>query len=138
MTNNFIEHADLSEERNSFLEKIQEISGESIPSCIQCGICSSSCPMVGEMDITPSQIMSLTLFGDRSVLESKSIWICASCFNCKVRCPRELDLSKVAEALRQTVLRQAQDRININEIPGDEMMELPQIALVAAFRRLTN
>jgi heterodisulfide reductase subunit C len=55
-----------------------------------------------------------------------------------VRCPRELDLSKVAEALRQTVLRQAQDRININEIPGDEMMELPQIALVAAFRRLTN
>ena len=95
--------------------------------------------MVNEMDLMPSQIMSMTILGQKEeILESKSIWICASCFNCKVRCPRELDLAKVAEALRQVVLRTATDKININDIPEDEIMELPQIAIVAACRRLTN
>lgn len=129
----------ITQESRDFLDKIEELSGEKITSCFQCGICSSSCPMVYEMDITPAQIMSLTQLGQKDdLLKSKSIWICASCFNCKVRCPRELDLAKVAEALRQVVLRTAIDKININEIDDEEMMELPQIALVAACRRLTN
>lgn len=129
----------ITKEAAEFLNKIEELSGEKITSCIQCGICSSSCPMVNEMDLMPSQIMSMTILGQKEeLLESKSIWICASCFNCKVRCPRELDLAKVAEALRQVVLRTATDKININDIPEDEIMELPQIAIVAACRRLTN
>ncbi len=130
---------DLSKEADEFLKKIEELSGEKITSCIQCGICSGSCPMINEMDITPAQIMLLTVLGQKEeLLNSKSIWICASCFNCKVRCPRELDLAKVAEALRQVVLRTATDRININDISHEEMMELPQIAIVAACRRLTD
>ncbi|MCK4643455.1 4Fe-4S dicluster domain-containing protein [bacterium] len=130
---------DLSKEADEFLKKIEELSGEKITSCIQCGICSGSCPMINEMDITPAQIMLLTVLGQKEeLLNSKSIWICASCFNCKVRCPRELDLAKVAEALRQVVLRTATDRISINDISHEEMMELPQIAIVAACRRLTD
>ncbi len=130
---------DLSKEADEFLKKIEELSGEKITSCIQCGICSGSCPMINEMDITPAQIMLLTVLGQKEeLLNSKSIWICASCFNCKVRCPSELDLAKVAEALRQVVLRTATDRININDISHEEMMELPQIAIVAACRRLTD
>ena len=129
----------ITEEADQFLKKIEELSGEKITSCIQCGICSGSCPMVKEMDLTPAQIMSKTQLGqEEDLLNSKSIWICASCFNCKVRCPRDLDLAKVAEALRQVVLRKAVDKIDINAISPEEMMELPQIALVAACRRLTN
>ena len=129
----------ITDEANVFLKRIEELSGESITSCMQCGICSGSCPMVYEMDITPAQIMSLTQLGQEDeLLKSKSIWICASCFNCKVRCPRELDLAKVAEALRQVVLRQAIDRVDINKLSKTDFMELPQIAIVAACRRLTS
>jgi len=55
-----------------------------------------------------------------------------------VRCPRGLDVSKVAEALRQVVLRRAIDHIDIRSIPDSDMAELPQIALVSAFRKLTG
>lgn len=94
--------------------------------------------MVDGMDITPAQMMRLVQLGRREVLESKAMWICASCFACTVRCPRGLDLSKVAEALRQIQLRQAIDHIDIKSIPKDEIERLPQIALVSGCRKFTG
>ena len=47
-------------------------------------------------------------------------------------------MSKVAEALRQVTLRRAADHIDIRNIPSDELAQLPQIALVSAFRKLTG
>ena len=90
------------------------------------------------MDITPSQMMRMVQLGRQEVMESKAMWICASCFACTVRCPRGLDLSKVAEALRQVKLRQAIDYIDINNIPSDEVDRLPQIAMVSAGRKFTG
>jgi Ser-tRNA(Ala) deacylase AlaX len=49
-----------------------------------------------------------------------------------------LDLSKVAEALRQITLRKAIDYIDINNIPDDEIERLPQIAMVSASRKFTG
>lgn len=128
----------ISSENEEFLDKISELSGEAITLCDQCGICSGSCPMVYEMDITPSQMMRMVQLGQKKVLESKAMWLCASCFTCTVRCPRGLDLSKVAEALRQIKLRQAIDYIDIKNIPENEVSILPQIALVSAFRKFTG
>jgi len=121
-----------------FLKKVSELSGQVVTQCDQCGTCSASCPMVDGMDITPSQMMRLVQLGRREVLESKAMWICASCFACTVRCPRGLDLSKVAEALRQIQLRQAIDHIDIKSIPKDEIERLPQIALVSGCRKFTG
>ena len=129
----------LTEGNDEFLKKVEELSGEKINRCNQCGVCSSSCPMTDEMDITPSQVMSLVQLGQKErVLESSTIWVCASCYTCRVRCPRELDLSKVGEALRMFKLRSAVDHIDINSISKDEMKELPQIAIVSAFRKFTG
>jgi len=121
-----------------FLNKIGEMSGQVITRCDQCGTCSGSCPMVEEMDITPAQIMRMVQLGQKDVMETKSMWICASCFACTVRCPRGLDVSKVAEALRQVKLRQAIDYIDVNGIPDEEMERLPQIAIVSGFRKFTG
>ena len=128
----------ISSENEEFLAKVQEISGQVITVCDQCGTCSGSCPMITEMDITPSQMMRMVQLGQSEVLKSKAMWLCASCFSCTVRCPRGLDLSRVAEALRQITLRQAVDHIDIYEIPRDELAELPQIALVAGMRKFTG
>ena len=121
-----------------FLNKISELSGQEIMLCDQCGICSGGCPMVGDMDITPSQMMRMVQLGQSEVMDSKAIWLCASCFTCTVRCPRGLDLSKVAESVRQVNLRQVINHIDINKIPKDEITRFPPIALVSSFRKLTG
>jgi heterodisulfide reductase subunit C len=121
-----------------FLNKVSELSDQQITRCDQCGICSGSCPMVFEMDITPSQMMRKVQLGQMDVMDSKAMWLCASCFTCTVRCPRGLDLSKVAEALRQITLRKAIDHIDVKKIPEDEIRRLPQIALVSSFRKFTG
>jgi heterodisulfide reductase subunit C len=128
----------ISSENEDFLARISEVSGQVITLCDQCGTCSGSCPMVAEMDVTPSQMMRMVQLGQSEVLKTKAMWLCASCFTCTVRCPRGLDLSRVAEALRQMTLRQAIDHININDIPKDELVSLPQIALVAGMRKFTG
>lgn len=121
-----------------FLEKIMELSGEIITLCEQCGTCSGGCPFIEDMDINPSQIMKQVMLGQKEIMESKTMWICASCFTCTVRCPRDLDVSKVSEALRQVKLREAIDFIDIEEISEEETKKLPSIAIVGAFRKFTG
>jgi len=128
----------ISRRNEEFLAKINELSGETVTLCEQCGICSGSCPMVSEMDRTPSQMMRMVQLGQEEVLEWKAMWVCASCFTCTVRCPRGLDLSKVAEALRQVKLRKAMEEIDMSEIPEQEVLRLPQIAMVSGFRKFTG
>jgi heterodisulfide reductase subunit C len=128
----------ISSENEEFLKKVSELSAQPITRCDQCGVCSGGCPMVFEMDITPSQMMRKVQLGQRDVLDSKAMWLCASCFTCTVWCPRGMDLSKVAESLRQISLRQAVDHIDIKHITADEIDRLPQIALVSAFRKFTS
>ena len=128
----------LNDRNTEFYEKIVELSGEQVALCDQCGTCSGGCPFVEEMDINPSQIMRLVMLGQKSVMDSKTMWICASCFTCTVRCPRELDVSKVSEALRQTKLRTAIDEISIAGISKEEAKKLPTIAVVGNFRKFTG
>ena len=61
----------------------------------------SGCPIGPEMDLLPSQIMRLAHLGlEGEVLESESIWLCASCEACTTRCPMEIDIAAVMDALR--------------------------------------
>ena len=123
---------------SDFVKKVEEISGETLPSCYQCGKCSAGCPMSSAMDLMPNQIVRLVQLGlEEDIANSKTIWLCASCLTCAVRCPRGVDLAKIMEALRLLTLRENIDRINISEIPKETIAELPQLALVGGFRKLT-
>ena len=128
----------IKEKNRDFLLKTEEMSGEHITLCEQCGICSTSCPMVDDMDISPANIIRLVQIGDESVLESTAIWLCASCYTCTVRCPRGIDLAAITEALRQQTLRKSIDYIKIDSIDRKELEELPAIALVSALRKYTS
>jgi len=123
---------------SDFVKKVEEISGETLPSCYQCGKCSAGCPMSSAMDLMPNQIVRLVQLGlEDDIANSKTIWLCASCLTCAVRCPRGVDLAKIMEALRLLTLRENIDRVNISEIPKETIAELPQLALVGGFRKLT-
>lgn len=120
------------------LEKIAEISGENPYICVQCGKCTASCPMIDDVDQPPRRIIQYLLAGKEDLLELSTVWLCASCFMCTARCPKGLDLAKIMDALRQTVLRKGADRVDVRSIPSEELAGLPQIAMVSNFRKLTG
>ncbi|HUV54335.1 MAG TPA: 4Fe-4S dicluster domain-containing protein [Candidatus Krumholzibacteriaceae bacterium] len=124
-------------ENKYFKDRVMELSGENVDLCFQCGACSSGCPMTQEMDYLPSKIIRMVQLGLEEALESRTIWVCTTCFNCEVRCPRGIDVANVMEALRQLVLRKKYDRVSLDELSPEEIRELPQIAIVSNQRKLT-
>jgi heterodisulfide reductase subunit C2 len=69
--------------------------------CFQCHKCSTGCPIGPDMDLLPSQVMRLLQLGaEEEVLESRAIWLCASCAACTTRCPQGIDIAGVMDALR--------------------------------------
>ncbi|HKJ66334.1 MAG TPA: 4Fe-4S dicluster domain-containing protein [bacterium] len=132
---------DLSQKKvkDAFVEKVQEISGQNLMACYQCGKCSAGCPAVGQMDILPNQIIRLAQLGlkDR-LLESGAIWICESCMMCNTRCPKGIDIAEVIETLRLILLRKRIDHVQIENLTEEERSTVPAIALVSNFRKFTS
>ncbi len=121
------------------IEKINELSGESVNVCMQCATCTGMCPMAQEMDFSPRKVMHFAQFGlIERLADINTYWKCASCHACSVKCPRGIDIAKVMEALRQQVLRTSTNYIEPSEIPAEVIAEMPQIALVAGFRKFTS
>jgi heterodisulfide reductase subunit C len=124
--------------KSDFIKEVEELSGQQVLKCYQCGKCSSGCPMVDAMDLLPNQIIRLLQLGqEEEVLKSKTIWICASCFTCEARCPKGVDLSKLMEALRVVLLRKGKDFIDISKLSEEELEEAPQQLLVCSSRKYT-
>jgi heterodisulfide reductase subunit C len=94
--------------RSPALARVEQLSGEDVRNCYQCGKCTAGCPIAADMDLPPNQIMRLLQLGliDKA-LRSKTIWLCASCETCTTRCPREVDLAAMMDALRHQALRQS-------------------------------
>jgi len=114
---------------------VEEISGQALLACNQCGRCSAGCPVVAAMDILPSQVIRLGQLGMEEVLESNTIWICASCLTCVTRCPKGVDLPRLMEALRQIALRKGAAKLDLAALPPELVKEVPQLAIVGGFRK---
>ena len=86
---------------DTFVEEVASTpSGEHILSCIQCGVCTGSCPMASQMEYPPRKIIALIRAGMRDkVLSSSSMWFCLSCHLCSCRCPRGVKPTELAHAL---------------------------------------
>ncbi len=90
-----------------FLDEIESMSGTQVRTCYQCGKCSAGCPVAYAMDLLPSQVMRLCQLGLKDeVLSSSTFWVCASCETCATRCPREIEIVSVMDALRHWAARE--------------------------------
>jgi heterodisulfide reductase subunit C len=125
--------------RDAFVAKVEELSGQNLLACYQCGKCSAGCPAVSEMDILPNQIIRFAQLGLKDeLLQSKSIWICASCFTCNARCPKGINIAEIIEAIRQILLRKREDHLKIEKLSDSEKEEVPPIAMVSSMRKFTS
>jgi heterodisulfide reductase subunit C len=89
----------------SFAKDIVNKSGEPINNCYQCKKCTAGCPITFAMDILPHQIIKYIQLGlEEKVLTSKTIWLCAACETCGTRCPNDIMLADMMDALRQRAL----------------------------------
>jgi heterodisulfide reductase subunit C2 len=84
-----------------FIRQVEEASEQQINKCYQCGNCSASCVYSYVYDYPVNQIMRLIQLGQKDViLNSRSIWLCATCQACTTRCPNNLDVARIMESLR--------------------------------------
>lgn len=89
--------------RRRFLEQVDNIpGGEKLRRCIQCGTCTGSCPVSFAMDLSPREVIARFRAGDlETILRSRTIWLCASCYACTTRCPAGIKITDLLYALKR-------------------------------------
>lgn len=123
---------------NDLVRQVEEISGQDLLACYQCGKCAAGCPVAFAMDLLPSQVIRLAQLGlVEELLETETIWLCAACQTCYTRCPKGVDLSRIMEALRELALKARGDYLDVDRLPAEELAEFPQQAFIAGFRKYT-
>lgn len=92
--------------RDAFWEQVHSFpEGTKIKNCLQCGTCTGTCPVSDVMDITPRQTVALFRAGHLTdILNSRTIWICASCYSCTVRCPVGIRVTDTLYALKRIAM----------------------------------
>ena len=118
-------------------EEILRISGVNPKKCMKCGKCSATCPAYDQMEYHPHQFVSMVQKGHiDELMNSKSIYMCLSCFACLERCPRNVEPAKLIEAVRLAVIRQqGKSHMTANDVPEKWDPDLPQQAIVTAMRK---
>ena len=123
--------------KKNTMQEVQRMTGVNLRKCMKCGKCSATCPSYDEMEYHPHQFVYMVERGDiETLMQSKSIYKCLTCFACVDRCPRNVEPAKVVEAVRLAAVRQqGNNHMNPNQIPEMLDDDLPQQAIVTAFRK---
>ena len=84
-----------------------QTGGDNLRGCIQCGVCSATCPLSLYMDYTPRRLINLAREGfKKEVLSSFTIWLCASCYACRVDCPKKIHVTDIMYALKRRAIQE--------------------------------
>ncbi|MBQ7325308.1 MAG: 4Fe-4S dicluster domain-containing protein [Clostridia bacterium] len=121
-------------------EQVLRMSGVDPLKCMRCGKCSGTCPSYDEMEYHPHEFVYMVEKGQISkLMASDSIYKCLSCMACVERCPRGVEPGKLVEAIRLlAVRRQGANHLKPDDIPALLDEDLPQQAIVTAFRKYTK
>ncbi len=69
----------------NFIERFQLLE------CIQCGVCTGSCPVSEKADLNVRRLMrSIALYRRLEIPPEDTLWSCTTCSSCQVRCPKGL------------------------------------------------
>ena len=130
----------MSNDLKALKDELVRISGVNPSKCMACGKCSATCPAYDEMEYHPHQFVSMVKNGDiEPLLNSDSLYKCLTCFACVDRCPRSVEPAKLVEAVRLAAVRkQGNNHLKANMIPDMLDDDMPQQAIVSAFRKYTK
>ena len=126
--------------KNNVMQEVQRMTGVNLRKCMKCGKCSATCPAYDEMEYHPHQFVYMVEKGDVEKLSnSASVYKCLSCMACVERCPRGVEPAKVVEAVRLLQVRkQGNNHLTPDAVPAMLNEDLPQQAIVSAFRKYSK
>ena len=79
-----------------------ELAEAHVLACFQCRKCTAGCPVAARADIKPHELVRLVQLGQHDeVLASRMIWECTSCQTCATRCPQQVSIAAMNDALRR-------------------------------------
>lgn len=87
-------------------EVVQEMGGQDITVCMQCGLCSGSCPwgrMEKESPFSIRQMIYMGRLGLEGFESDDILYACTTCGQCVVRCPRDVKIIDIVRAMRSVV-----------------------------------
>jgi len=85
------------------MDKPKHLTQKQIDYCMECGLCTGSCPISrGMSHFSPRQmIKQVVLDPNGGLTKGRDIWACLSCGACSERCPAEIDFPEFINAHRQ-------------------------------------
>ena len=89
-------------------EIVAEPGGERFLRCFSCGTCVAGCPVAGTTErYNPRRIVRMALLGMREeVLASEFVWLCSACYTCYERCPQDVHVPELMNAIRNIAARE--------------------------------
>jgi heterodisulfide reductase subunit C len=89
-------------------EIVAEPGGERFMRCFSCGTCTAGCPVAGTTErYNPRRIIRMALLGMRTeVLTSEFAWLCSTCYTCYERCPQDVHVPELMNAIRNIAVRE--------------------------------
>lgn len=130
----------MNKETSRIKDEIIRSSGVDPKKCMRCGKCTATCPAFDEMEYHPHQFVYMVENGDiEPLMQSKSLYMCLTCFACVDRCPRGVEPAKLVEAVRLAVIRkQGANHLKADDIPALLDEDMPQQAIVSALRKYSK
>ncbi|MGD8443594.1 MAG: 4Fe-4S dicluster domain-containing protein [Desulfobacterales bacterium] len=87
------------------LEQIEAVGPFQTGACFQCRKCTNGCPVTFAMDFYPDEVIRMVILGQRqAVLSCQTIWVCAACATCTTRCPNDVKIAELMDALKEMAL----------------------------------
>ncbi|UCC93604.1 MAG: 4Fe-4S dicluster domain-containing protein [Thermoplasmata archaeon] len=86
--------------------------------CIQCGRCTSACPLATQIDYSPRQkVNEERLLVDENLDEyGGSVWTCLACYNCNEACEQGVHAAAVVRVVRQRLFQLGMAPEGINKV----------------------
>ena len=86
------------------INDVKNSKDEGVLKCVQCGMCTSTCPAARHSDYNPREIIERVLDGDETILEDDNIWNCFYCYTCHSVCPVGNSVCEVNQILKQIAI----------------------------------
>jgi heterodisulfide reductase subunit C len=82
--------------------------GEHLTHCFSCGTCTATCPIQWvEEAYNPRRIIKMVAMGlKEQVLSDPVIWLCSACDLCYRRCPQDVHISDIMNAIRDIAVQE--------------------------------
>lgn len=100
------------------INDVKNSKDEGVLKCVQCGMCTSTCPAARHSDYNPREIIERVLDGDETILEDDNIWNCFYCYTCHSVCPVGNSVCEVNQILKQITIENGKGYDKLYEYLG--------------------